>query len=111
MNRFALVALLCTQFSLTAPAQEPAVAQDWMPGAFSPAPLDSPLVLEAKKFIQNHLSSMNLTEMTEAYTQVVAGVNVRFVSTVLAEDGPSTWQFEAYQTLNGTWHFWSARRI
>jgi len=70
-----------------------------------------PLVLDAKAYVQKHLAAMSLGEVTEAYTQVVAGVNIKLVVNVTADDGPSSWQFVAYQSLDGKWHLYSANRI
>lgn len=81
-----------------------------MIGGYRPVPTDNPLVAEAKAYVQKHLVAMSLGEVAEAFTQVVAGVNVKFVCQVAADDGTSTWEFVAYQSLDGRWHFWSANR-
>jgi hypothetical protein len=80
-------------------------------GAYRPAPVDTPLVGDARAFVQKHLASMTLGDVTEAYIQVVAGLNVKLVCTVVADDGPSAWEFVAYRSLDGKWHFYSANRI
>lgn len=113
MNKYVLTALLCPILGSPAAAQTAAAASpsNHRMGAYEPAPTDTPLVQEARTFIQRHLASFNLDEVTEAYTQVVAGFNVKLVCKVTAEDGPSAWQFVAYRSLDGQWHFWSADRL
>ena len=80
-------------------------------GAYAPASLEAPQVLEARTFLQGRLPNMTLNELREAYTQVVAGLNVKLVCEVLEEDGPATWQFVAFRSLDGRWHFHSALRL
>jgi hypothetical protein len=120
MNKYVLAALLCSNFAPAAqgnpasPAGPPADSPERssiLVGAYVPAPLDAALVLEAKAYVQKHLASMNLGEVTEAYTQVVAGLNIKVVCSVTADDGPSSWQFVVYQTLDGKYHLYSADRL
>jgi hypothetical protein len=80
-------------------------------GAYEPAPCDMPLVQDARAYIQKHLPSMNLEDVKEAYTQVVAGLNVKLICSVTADDGQSNWQFVAFRSLDGHWHLTSAKRI
>lgn len=117
MNKYVLTAMLCPFMTATGQAQAP---QDpsgppnpsrIIVGGYQPAQTDTPLVLDAKAFVQKHLASMNLNEVTEAYTQVVAGLNVKLVCEVMADDGPSFWEFVAYRSLDSKWHFYSANRI
>ena len=115
MKKFVFAAV-CTFLGATAQAQVPATSIDAtvpgpMMGAYQPAPSDMPLVLDAKVFIQHHLPTLNVNEVTEAYTQVVAGLNVKLVCSVSGEDGPATWQFVAFRSLDGRWHFHSAKRL
>ena len=120
MNKYVLAALLCSNFATTvqatppSPSGTPAKSPDQgsiLVGAYSPAPLDAALVQEAKAYVQKHLAAMSLGEVTEAYTQVVAGVNIKVVCNVSADDGPSSWQFVVYQTLDGKYHLYSADRL
>ena len=112
MNRYVLAALLCSNFFNSAQAQLPVAAeQRVLVGAYSPAPLDLPLVQETKAYVQKHLAAMTLGELREAYTQVVAGVNIKVVCNVTADDGNSTWEFVVYQSLDGKRHLYSANRI
>ncbi|BDU77884.1 hypothetical protein [Mesoterricola sediminis] len=82
-----------------------------MVGAYSPASADLDLVQEARTFVQAHLQGLDLDEVCEAYTQVVAGLNIKFVCPVRGEDGLSRWQFVVYRSLDGRQHFTSAIRI
>jgi hypothetical protein len=118
MKHLLFSALLCPLLSAQpAPLQAvPAAPGDSIPrgpvmGAYAPANLDAPLVREARNFIQSHLALMVLGEISEAYTQVVAGLNVKLVCSVTGDDGRSTWQFIAYRSLDGRWHFHSATRL
>ena len=73
--------------------------------------LEAPLVQEARTFLQGRLFGMTLNQVREAYTQVVAGLNVKLVCEVQEEDGLATWQFVAFRSLDGHWHFHSALRL
>jgi hypothetical protein len=118
MKQLLLFALLCPLLSAQpAPLQAvPAAPGEPIPrgpilGGYAPTNLDAPLVREAQSFIQSHLAVMVLGEVSEAYTQVVAGLNVKLVCSVTGDDGPSTWQFVAFRSLDGRWHFHSATRM
>jgi len=118
MNRFLLAALLAPMagamaqgVDTSAPAADPAPSGRGTMGAYAPASLDNPRVQEARACIQKNLASITLNEVTEAYTQVVSGLNVKLVCSVQGEDGPAKWQFVAYQSLDGRWHFHSATCI
>ena len=96
-----------------APAEEE-LASPWEHGtlgAYAPARLEAPLVQEARTFLQGRLFGMTLNQVREAYTQVVAGLNVKLVCEVQEEDGLATWQFVAFRSLDGHWHFHSALRL
>ena len=116
MNKGALAALLCLFTGMAAHAQanpQPGSAPSKQPrvGAYEPTSSDTPLVLDAKNYIQKHLASMSVAEVREAYTQVVAGLNVKLICAVTSDDGPSDWQFVAFRSLDGCWHLTSAKRI
>ena len=116
MNKLVMASLLCPLVSVPAralppPNDRPSSLSGPLMGAYQPAPCDSQLVQDARSFVQRHLASMTLDEVTEAYTQVVAGLNVKLVCTVSGEDGPASWQFVAYRSLDGQWHFRSANHL
>lgn len=79
-------------------------------GAYSPVPVDLDLVKEAHAYMQSHLAGFELLGVTEAYTQVVAGLNIRFTCPVVGEEGPFNCQFVVYRDLRGRLHFTSAKR-
>jgi hypothetical protein len=116
MNKYVLAAMLCPMFGATAGAQslefaDAAPSSRGLPGGYQPCPVDATVVEEAKTFVQRHFTSMTLLEVKEAYTQVVAGLNVRFTCVVQGDDGLSEWQFVAYLSLDKQWHLHSANRI
>jgi len=111
MNKYVLAALLCSNFFNPAQARTPVQAKAGLVGGYRPAPLDLDLVQETKAYIQKHLAAMTLGELKEAYTQVVAGVNVKIVCNVTADDGASTWEFVVYRSLDGQRHLYSANRM
>ena len=114
MNRIVLAAMLCPLFSLNVQAQSPAnpAGQEGiLVGAYEPAPSDTPLVAEARSYVQNHLARLSVQEVDEAFIQVVDGLNVKLICEVTAEDGPSTWQFVVYRSLKGQWQLQSAHRL
>jgi hypothetical protein len=81
------------------------------PGAPVPAAADTPLVTEARAFIQKHLAILRILEVREATTQVVNGRNVKLTCTVQDEDGTSLWEFAASRRRDGHWRLMSARRL
>jgi hypothetical protein len=107
--------LLCPFIGLSALALPPATpaprGKTIHVGGYSPAPTDTPLVTDAKAFLQASLPSWSFREVVEAYTQVVAGLNVKLVCDVTEADGPSQWQFVAFRSLDGRWHLTSAERL
>lgn len=114
MNPSVLAAILCPVLSLS--GQSPARPADGpgdalRVGDYRPTPVDQPQVVEAKGFLQQKLPNLTLLDVTRAYTQVVAGLNVKLVAKVLDEEGTMDWEFVAYQSLDGKWHLTSANRI
>lgn len=116
MNKVVLAAMLCPLLGSAANAVSPE-AEDSLRspmrkvGAYQACSTEAELVQTAKCFIQGQLTGMTLAEVQEAYTQVVAGVNVKLVCRVLDEDGESEWQFIAYRSLDRRWHLYAANRI
>jgi len=110
MNKYVLTALLCPLLPLSAQTDATDRSGPIM-GGYQAAPTDLTLVQEAKVCVQHHLSSMTLDEVMEAYTQVVAGLNIKLVCAVRDEDGPACWQFVVFKDLEGKWHLTSANRI
>ena len=109
MKRILLAALLAPLAFIQAQPTPPSLTQP-RKGGFKPTPTDSPVVLDAKAFLQSQLSTMTLTEVLEAEVQVVAGLKVRLLCAVTGDDGASTWQFLAFRSLDGRWHFQGANR-
>ena len=111
MNKYVLAAMLCPLVGASARTQLPPTTGHPTVGAYAMTPLDNPVVQEAKGYLQNQLPNQVLGEITEAYTQVVAGLNVKLIVAATGEDGPSTWQFVAFRSLDQRWHLTSAQRI
>ena len=70
-------------------------------GAYAPAPVDAPLVQDAKHFAQSRIPSLTLVDVNVAYTQVVSGTNVKFVTTGVEDGQQVTWKFVVYKNLDG----------
>ena len=111
MNKYVLTALLCPLLGTPAQAQEPVGPDFHAPGSYDPCPTDTAVAMEARAFVQRNLAAMTIVEVCEAYTQLVAGLNVKLVCKVAGEDGPSRWQFVAYRSLDKRWHLYGATRI
>ena len=104
--------VLLTFLGLALTAQNPpSSAKHPMPGAPVASTTDTPVVREAKAFVQKHLAILRIKEVKEASTQVVAGLNVKLVCRVAEEEGSGTWEFHAYRKLDGHWRLQSAQRI
>ncbi len=105
--------LLPACLSLGSGAQEappPRKAPPVKPGGQSPVDPDSPLVKEARDFVQKHLALLHIETVREAHTQVVAGRNVRLLCAVGGEEA-GVWEFAALKRPDGHWRLLSARRV
>ena len=71
----------------------------------------SPEVQAAKAEIQKHFTNLKILSVSEAYAQVVAGMNYKLVCKVLEDDGDGTWEFVVWRKLDGTWKLTSAQRL
>lgn len=123
MNRGCLASLIIPIVALSAQAQtpgngtpapqagEPGPTPDILVGAYSKVPLDTPVVKEARDFLQSRLVSLTLGEVSVAYVQVVAGLNVKLVCDVMEDGQTASWKFVAYRSLDGHWHFWLAEHL
>ena len=107
MNRYAVMALY-TPFLVAGSPDAQDTPQ--VVGGYRNAPLDAPLVFEAKAFIQKHFALLRLERIQEAATQVVAGTNVKLVCLVSGEGDPAPWEFVAWRKLDGSWMLQSARK-
>ena len=106
MNRIFLTATLVSLVGITGRAQ--AIIPGGTPsqfqvvvGAYAPAPVDAPLVQDAKHFAQSRIPSLTLVDVNVAYTQVVNGTNVKFVTTGVEDGQQVTWKFVVYRNLDG----------
>lgn len=115
MNRAILAALLCPLLGLGAQAQTPDGGTPPAPahlfGAFEPVPANSPVVQEARDFAQSRMLSMTFGEVSVAYVQVVAGLNVKIVCGVTEDGQQSSWKFVVFKSLDGKWHMGMAERL
>ena len=106
-----LAGLLCPLVGSLALAQPPAFRAAGTPGGYNAVPVDDPMVMDAKAFVQKHFPAMDLGGVTEAWIQVVEGYNVKFVCQVKDGGGTALWQFVAFESTEGAWCFVSACRI
>lgn len=123
MNRTHLAVLIIPFLALSAqaplegaPAAQtgepgPGNAADILFGAYRKVPIDTPVVQEARAFLQSRLVSLTLGETSVAYVQIVNGTNVKLVCDVLEDGRTASWKFVAYKSLDGHWHFWSAEHL
>ena len=116
MNRIAASLALSTLIGFAAPAQ--AVNPDANPsqpdiivGAFTPVPVDAPVIQDAKNFVQTHMPSLSQVEVSVAYTQVVHGMNVKLIGTGMEEGQQVSWKFVIYRSLNGLMALSLAERL
>ena len=108
MNRTAIAAL---SVSLLAAASSMGAQSAGLVGAYQIARVDAPLVLQARKAIQRHFRLLRLGQVLEAYTQVVAGTNVKLVCKVKGEAQESQWEFVVWHKLDNSWQFQSCARV
>lgn len=116
MNRIVLAALLCPLLGVmahaqTTPAGAPPTQNEILFGAYTPVPSNTPVVVEARNYVQSRLMSMTLGEVSVAYTQVVAGLNVKIVCSVMEDGHESSWKFVTFKSLDGQWHLGLAQRL
>jgi hypothetical protein len=111
MNRIVLSALLCAFLAPLAHGEAPAPQKNILVGAYRQVPVDSPVVQDARNYIQTRLVSVNLGEVTTAYVQVVEGLNVKLICTATEDGQQATWKFIAFQSLDGLWHLGLAEHL
>jgi hypothetical protein len=80
-------------------------------GAYASAPVDAPLVQDAKNFVQSHIPSLTLVAVNVAYTQIVDGTNIKLVTTGVEDGQQVTWKFVVYKTLDGQMSLSLAERL
>jgi hypothetical protein len=80
-------------------------------GSYRPVDPASPEVQTAKAEVQKHFTNLRIQSVSEAYAQVVAGMNFKLVCKVLEDDADSTWEFVVWRKLDGTWKLTSAQRV
>jgi len=80
-------------------------------GAYRQVDPASPEVQEARAEVQKNFTSLRIQAVSEAYAQVVAGMNYKLVCRVLEDGGSGTWEFVIWRKLDGTWKLTSARRL
>jgi hypothetical protein len=90
-------------------AGQPAPQQPRM-GAYRPVDPASPEVQEARAAIQKQFTVLRIGSVTEAFVQVVAGLNYKLVCQVTEDDGASTWEFVIWHKLDRTWKLTAARQ-
>lgn len=80
-------------------------------GSYRPVDPASPEVQAAKAEIQKHFTNLRIQSVSEAYAQVVAGMNFKLVCKVLEDEDDSTWEFVVWRKLDGVWKLTSAHRL
>ena len=115
MNRIfrSVVLVSILGFAVPAPAADTQGSSSVPPvlGAYSPVAVDAPEVKEARTFVQDRLPSLSLGEVKVAYTQVVAGLNIKFISDALDGGRQETWKFVVYRDLEGRMALAVAERL
>jgi hypothetical protein len=116
MNRIFLTATLVSLVGFASHAQavipaETASQNEIIVGAFIPALVDAPLVVDAKNFAQSRIPSLTLADVNVAYTQVVNGTNIKLITTGVEDGQQVTWKFVIYKKLNGQMYLSLAERL
>lgn len=113
MTRIVRSAVLFAFLGVVAPAQTADGSATPQPivGAYSPANLNSPEVQQAKQFVQARMASLALTDVRIAYTQVVAGLNIKLITNALEDGRQVSWKFVVYRDLNNQYSLSVAERL
>ena len=116
MNRIFRSAVLLAALAFVVPApaadsQEPSTQPPILLGAYTPVPVNAPDVLDAKAFVQDRLPSLALADVQVAYTQVVAGLNIKLISNAMDAGRQETWKFVVYRDLEGRMALALAERL
>lgn len=108
-NRPALA--LLPLLALAQPLAASAAPQPPRVGSYRPVDPASPEVQAAKAEVQKHFTNLQILSVSEAYAQVVAGMNFKLVCKVVQDGDASTWEFVVWHKLDDTWELTSARRL
>jgi len=115
MNRILLSALLCPLLGLMAHAQaptsSPATHDGALFGAYQLVPSTTPVVQEARAYLQSHLPFLTLEDVPVAYVQIVDGTNVKLICTSMEEGRSASWKFVTFRSPDGLWHLGLAERL
>jgi hypothetical protein len=115
MPHFAKASLLFLALAPLAQAQEAVPVAVTRPqhrmGAYQVAAKESPFVLEAIACVQRHMPLLRLDKILEAYTQVVAGINIKLLCNVTTDGELSQWEFVVFRNLDGQYHLSLAKRL
>jgi hypothetical protein len=93
------------------PAQGSGMAGTVLVGAYQPMNKDAAEVQAARAMIQGQFTQIQILEVVEAYSQVVAGTNFKLVCRTAGNGLAGKWQFVIWHKLDGTWELQSAQRI
>jgi hypothetical protein len=109
-------ALMALPLSAAAQVPEPPAAPESasgdLLGGYRAVETDSAPVLEARAVIQKELAVMRISQVDQAFAQVVAGMNYKLDCTVRRGDGEAaTWEFIVWAKLDRTWELTSARKL
>jgi len=83
-------------------------------GGYAQVDGKGPVADQARKMVQRYFSDarLRIVEVQEAYTQVVAGTNIKLVCRVLAAgEEDSVWEFVIWHKLDDSWRLTSAVRV
>lgn len=80
-------------------------------GSYRPVDPAAPEVQAAQAEIQKRFTNLRILSVSEAYAQVVAGMNYKLVCKVMEDDAESTWEFVVWRKLDNTWKLTSARQL
>lgn len=86
-----------------------------MVGAYTKIPVTDPAVKQCQTLIQKYFDKLKmnvkLVKVTDAYSQVVAGVNYKIIGAVNNNAKTENWQFIIYKDLKQNMRVTSAQNL
>ncbi|GEM_PF-2477837 len=112
MKRIATVMLCIVILTSICLAQERLVCENKpMVGGYAKVTVSEKVVTETLSFLKKSFPAFGIESVEEAYTQVVAGMNIKLVCKVSHPQCTETWELVVYRDLNGEYHLTGAKSV
>jgi hypothetical protein len=112
MKRFLLIFLCFCILTSACLAQGTIVSDNkQVAGGYTKVPVNEKEVTGALSYLKKNFPAFGIDSVEEAYTQVVAGVNIKLICKVTHPGNRETWEIIVYRDLKNEYHFTGAKSV